>query len=479
MRTGPDVDGGSRGSQPRREPGAGTDPGGGDVVGLGLLVGVGVTLAALGAASVVAAWRNGAGAATVVERLLPVVAVTAADAVLLVWAGSRGLDRTHVLRLAGWAVGWSGLFAVVGLGRLAVDGSGPPVLATVDAAVGLACAGFVVGAFVGVTDVRSQRRSAERERARREVEQLAETLTVLNRVLRHDIRTDANVIGGYAELLADGDGSPEHARIVADRAEQIVELAAQARLAERVARADPDDRTVLDLAALTRAVVADVTGDCPGVHVGGDGDSRRDARTDVTVRTPARALAHGHELVETAIRNVVENAVEHTPDDATVRVTVEMRPGNDDSTPGRVCVHVADDGPGIPEAEVAAVKSGGESALEHSSGMGLWLVNWIADHSGGRVAFDQSELGGSAVVLSLPAVETGPGHGARSEPDGSARHDAVVDSVERAGGRLQARSASTADESASASTSVSAGGNDDPTATGGGAGASADDGSSI
>jgi signal transduction histidine kinase len=323
--------------------------------------------------------------------------VAVADATLLVWAARTRLGVEHALRVTGWVVAWAGLFGVVGgLVSVSAAGDGYDVLAgtSFEPVLAWACGGFVIGAFVGVFDVRSRRRAAEIDRARREVEQLAETLTVLNRVLRHDIRTDANVISGYADLL-EGDDDEEYAAVVKRRARKIVDLAEQARQAEKVVRSEDGSLAAVDLAAVTRRVAREVREEHP--------------EADIGVNAPRTASARGHDLVGAAIRNLVENAVEHGGAGVpTVRATVS-------TDEDRVEVRVADDGPGIPEGEVAVLEAGSESALEHSSGMGLWLVNWIVERSGGDVEFDRSDLGGSAVVLSF--VRTDAAEDARTAED--------------------------------------------------------------
>jgi signal transduction histidine kinase len=64
-------------------------------------------------------------------------------------------------------------------------------------------------------------------------------------------------------------------------------------------------------------------------------------------------------------------------------------------------VTVADDGPGIPEHELA-VLTGDEpiTQLSHGSGLGLWLVIWLAESYGGHVRFGDD--GGTTVTVTIP-----------------------------------------------------------------------------
>lgn len=69
---------------------------------------------------------------------------------------------------------------------------------------------------------------------------------------------------------------------------------------------------------------------------------------------------------------------------------------------GEVAVTVADDGPGVPEHEIEAIEAGRETALEHGSGLGLWIVHWAAASVGGDVSFADREPRGTVATLRFP-----------------------------------------------------------------------------
>ncbi|MFB6156422.1 MAG: ATP-binding protein [Haloferacaceae archaeon] len=68
-------------------------------------------------------------------------------------------------------------------------------------------------------------------------------------------------------------------------------------------------------------------------------------------------------------------------------------------------VTVADDGPGIPEDELAAITAGEETSLSHGSGLGLWLATWGADALGGDLSFADRNPG-TVVTLRVPGVRS-------------------------------------------------------------------------
>jgi sensor histidine kinase regulating citrate/malate metabolism len=68
-------------------------------------------------------------------------------------------------------------------------------------------------------------------------------------------------------------------------------------------------------------------------------------------------------------------------------------------------LRVADEGPGFGEIDRAALARGEETQLEHSSGLGLWLVRWTVTSSGGTLSIEEREPRGTVVTVGLPAAE--------------------------------------------------------------------------
>ncbi|NHN57625.1 MULTISPECIES: GAF domain-containing sensor histidine kinase [Halorussus] len=240
-------------------------------------------------------------------------------------------------------------------------------------------------------------REQELETARDEAERLNRQLTVLNRVFRHDLRNAANVIEGHADLLvedATDEAAARSAATIREQAAGLVQTGDQIRDVERLLQNEGEERRVVDIAAVVGTQLDRVRRDYPTVVADGpDCDACR---------------VYAHPLVESAIRNLFDNGVEHNDADEP-RIDVTFDCGSEDG----VTVRVADNGPGIPDEEVAVLERGYETPLDHASGLGLWLVNWIVRESGGAVSFDERTPRGSVVRLRFE----------RAPPDAAAAAD--------------------------------------------------------
>jgi signal transduction histidine kinase len=143
-----------------------------------------------------------------------------------------------------------------------------------------------------------------------------------------------------------------------------------------------EPRSEVDVAAVVRSATDDLreTRDC-----------------ELTVEAPDSLPIRSHErLLERLVTELLENAVEHS-DRETPRAAVTVEP----TESGAVEIEVADDGPGIPEAEFERLFEGSETQLDHGTGVGLWVVRWAVDYLGGEIDFDSGTTGGSVVTVRL------------------------------------------------------------------------------
>ncbi|PSQ44105.1 hypothetical protein BRD17_04910 [Halobacteriales archaeon SW_7_68_16] len=238
-------------------------------------------------------------------------------------------------------------------------------------------------------------------------------LAVLHRVLRHNLRNDLGVVRGLSDTIrADADGQiAERAGDIGERVDEIVATAEKAQRIYEGVEGAHDGRYV--------SVAVE-----PVVERWRDRITSDHGVTVTTDLEPATVLVDATGDLDTALGNVVENAAVHGGDDPAVRVRVRT-----DGAETTITVH--DDGPGIPEMELSALEDG-ESALEHGSGVGLWLVQWIVDNASGSI--DLTHDDGTTVELTFPAGDpVSTGDGEPTEPT-APRADGPDHTVESDGG---------------------------------------------
>jgi len=215
---------------------------------------------------------------------------------------------------------------------------------------------------------------------------------ILSRILRHNVRNSLSVIVSNARYI-ETEGSQKTADQAATIVDQTERLTAISNKAKTIAEVVERDRTFrYDLTALVERTVADMSEAYP--------------EATVTVDVPESCAVVASGGLEAAVANLVENAiVHHDGTEPVVTVTVER---NRDT----VELVVTDDGPGIPQQELDVLRAEAETDLEHGTGVGLWLVQWVAEHSGADVDFETGSEGTTVTLtLQTPSESSGFGPG--------------------------------------------------------------------
>ncbi|EMA65219.1 multi-sensor signal transduction histidine kinase, partial [Halorubrum aidingense JCM 13560] len=239
----------------------------------------------------------------------------------------------------------------------------------------------VLGYARDVTELKEYERTLEQQR---------DSLTLLNQVVRHDIRNQLMVVESYTELLEDSlpdDQSRTYARTVIGAAKQATEITETAKDVTDVLLQIGADRTPMSLRDELSGQIEKIRSDQDRATVSVDGPI-----PDVTV------LAD--DLLESVFRNLLTNAVVHN-DKEVAEIEVSTRIVADS-----VRVSIADNGPGIADRHKEQIFQEGEKGLESGgSGIGLYLVKTLVDKYDGDVWVEDNEPTGSVFVVELPIVD--------------------------------------------------------------------------
>jgi signal transduction histidine kinase len=234
--------------------------------------------------------------------------------------------------------------------------------------------------------VTMQHRLLEQEQARRSFVATAS----------HELRTPLSSLLVMLDLLVeDLRAQPvalEDARLQAQRAdEQVVRLsslAADLLDLSRIDAAVPLREEPVDVAAIVRSVAAELR----------DRPEAVNRRLELSLDSAPWAVGDPSSVAQ-IVRNLLDNALRHTPDVGAVRVHVELRDG-------LVSVAVEDDGPGVPDHEREQIFerfARGAHAAGGGFGLGLAIGRELARRMGGDLELADTSTG-ARFVLRLPAA---------------------------------------------------------------------------
>lgn len=121
----------------------------------------------------------------------------------------------------------------------------------------------------------------------------------------------------------------------------------------------------------------------------------------VTELEPMFSIRMDADLMRQVFSNLIENAIKYSPDNSRILVTTE-------EVDGRVVIQVADQGIGIPEADLPHVfakfyrSRAAKSSTIKGSGLGLYLAKYFVELHSGTISVDSRYGAGSTFTVELP-----------------------------------------------------------------------------
>lgn len=212
---------------------------------------------------------------------------------------------------------------------------------------------------------------------------LARRLSISQRILRHDLRNDLNVILGAVDDLGHGEQEDWARDTIEAAARRLLAAAEESLYLQQIV--EEEGRTRFDFLALVDEILGDLDdrGHDPTFELSG----------------PSSCAVVAHPQLPEAIRELVRNAVEHN-DVAGLVVNLAIECPTDAG--GRCRLTIEDNGPGLPVEERLAIEGEPETQLDHASGVGLWLVRTVIDQSGGGMRYTDVEPSGARFQIEMP-----------------------------------------------------------------------------
>jgi signal transduction histidine kinase len=198
----------------------------------------------------------------------------------------------------------------------------------------------------------------------------------------HELRTPLAILATHLDALENREVAAALSADVARMSRLVNQLLSVAQLEALAVSADE----TADLQAIAVDVAASLA---PLALKRGRSVAVTGAAAPVAVRGNAESLRQ-------ALRNLIENALQHTPAGTEVEIEVTGEPA----------VHVSDRGPGVPpELRNRVVQRfwRADRRKGEGSGLGLAIVSRILAAHGGRLTVDDAPGGGARFSLRLPA----------------------------------------------------------------------------
>jgi len=234
-----------------------------------------------------------------------------------------------------------------------------------------------------INNVRSRERL---ERARNDLAKRKEMIEVYDRLLRHDLGNDLQVITGFSNAVVEMTDEDDERAEYLDKIQQTAVSAAD--LVERVGdlvktleqEEEPEVRPL-------RPILAEVVDNV-------------DAKFEnLTVEFDPEAFDYqvfAGDLLDSIFTNILSNAAVHNTGSITVEVYVE------EPAPDRVVVGFADDGSGIADEVRDDIFTMGKKGPDSDgTGLGLGLARALTESYGGGVDVRDSRLGGADFRVTL------------------------------------------------------------------------------
>jgi two-component system, NtrC family, sensor histidine kinase HydH len=238
------------------------------------------------------------------------------------------------------------------------------------------CVALTWRATVRLAEARGRARTLEVEaRHFRDLSQAAAGLA-------HETRNPLGLIRGWTQRLADSGADSSDAR---QRVQAVIEECDRvtARINQFLAFARPSDPKPerFDLTALVGELAVLLEPDLNAKHL------------SIGRMTGNNPILADREMLREALFNLLQNAVQASPEDETVEISVARR------RDGRLRIEIADRGAGVPREAVASLFVPYFTTRAGGTGLGLAIVRRIAAAHGWEVGYSPRPGGGAIFWL--------------------------------------------------------------------------------
>ena len=214
--------------------------------------------------------------------------------------------------------------------------------------------------------------------------QKTEHIDVLNRILRHNLRNELNIIMGLNTIINKETNNTDiqnYCSKLNNSTSRLKRLTEEAKIIKNITK-ENTKLNVLNLKTQIKYAIDMCSNnlDISCINL--------DISSDTTIKSGEKI----HFVFESLIDNAIRYNNSNTP-----YVKIFAKEYNE-----YVDICIEDNGPGIPKEEIHIINQDEKiSELKHGSGLGLWLSKWIIETYNGKLIVDNNMCGGTTIKIRL------------------------------------------------------------------------------
>ncbi|MFB6251741.1 MAG: PAS domain S-box protein [Halobellus sp.] len=213
-------------------------------------------------------------------------------------------------------------------------------------------------------------------------------MSMLERVMRHNVRNDLNKVRGWAQILAEEENAETRLSHL-DRIKHVVDeweaMTDGVRQIRQLANSTMGDRPITEVQSVTEHLT----------------EWGRGVESTMTVESTVSdsSTVWVPRILEDAVTTLIPIAVDQSTDrDASVEVLLS------DTSDDWIEVTLLITGSRLTEAEIDVLDAGEETALTHAQGVDVWLVRTMIREIGGDITAETADAE-TSVTLRIPQRE--------------------------------------------------------------------------
>jgi methyl-accepting chemotaxis protein len=235
-----------------------------------------------------------------------------------------------------------------------------------------------------------QAAQSELESTNTALEERSSMVAVLNRILRHNVRNDVNLIAGHAANIRrrETDGEfREELQTIEETALDLAKISDRTQRINQLLTEDPTATTELRLSECLDEPLRDAARATPNATI----SLHRGDTENVTIEAPS--------TFPIAVADVVEQIADSSRGDVNIDITLTRGQATDGQESRPVVLVIDDDGDGLPDVDIDAIETDEETPLRHATGLSLWCLKWAVKRAGGTL---DANPGDATLEIQIP-----------------------------------------------------------------------------